>query len=149
MASSRVMTSTSSTSSDSARRRSESMDGLIRDLCVGKMNVVESERSEISGDRRVPVSVERVQKDEFEAITLEDFLAVSENNYQQPMEREKRKTVVDFVDEAELQKQKRMIKNRESAARSRERKQVSHLSANLFRKIDEFILIRGEFADHG
>ena len=149
MASSRVMTSTSSTSSDSARRRSESMDGLIRDLCVGKMNVVESERSEIIGDRRVPISVERVQKDEFEAITLEDFLAVSENNYQQPMEREKRKTVVDFVDEAELQKQKRMIKNRKSAARSWERKQVSHLLANLFRKIDEFMLIRGEFAYHG
>ena len=43
--------------------------------------------------------------------------------------RGKRRAVEEPVDKATLQKQRRMIKNRESAARSRERKQVNFLIA--------------------
>ncbi|RRT40657.1 hypothetical protein B296_00044077 [Ensete ventricosum] len=45
--------------------------------------------------------------------------------------RGKKRSMLDPVDRASLQRQKRMIKNRESAARSRERKQVLDLSFSI------------------
>lgn len=42
------------------------------------------------------------------------------------VEKGKKRALVDSMDRAAVQRQKRMIKNRESAARSRERKQVLH-----------------------
>lgn len=63
------------------------------------------------------------------AISLHDLLltSVARNDVVPPSHggRGKRKAVEEaVVDRATLQKQRRMIKNRESAARSRERKQV-------------------------
>lgn len=75
-------------------------------------------------------------------VTLEDFLvkagavpyphhqypssssAVDDGSHSLQVALGKRKTVDETLDKAALQKQKRMIKNRESAARSRERKQA-------------------------
>lgn len=148
---------------------------------VASRRTAEEVWEEISRDRKVDVGAERVYKEEFENITLEDFLAragavtvddspsapvllppqvegamlgfaadasMADRYAQQNQQvlladgqfsgfgngadsggvgRGKRKLLADTVDRASQQKQKRMIKNRESAARSRERKQVRAL----------------------
>jgi len=71
------------------------------------------------------------------AISLHDLLltSVARNDAVPPSHggRGKRKAVEEaVVDRATLQKQRRMIKNRESAARSRERKQVLFFFFNFF-----------------
>ncbi|XP_027355110.1 G-box-binding factor 4-like [Abrus precatorius] len=57
-------------------------------------------------------------------ISLEDFLTKATSVVRNDTVRGKRKAVEEPLDKATLQKQRRMIKNRESAARSRERKQA-------------------------
>lgn len=52
--------------------------------------------------------------------------------------RGRKRTLMDPADRAAMQRQKRMIKNRESAARSRERKQVG-LDSSVGREFDAFI----------
>lgn len=49
--------------------------------------------------------------------------------------RGRKRQLMDAVDRAAMQRQKRMIKNRESAARSRERKQVGAAIVTLFTKL--------------
>ncbi|CAA7396893.1 unnamed protein product [Spirodela intermedia] len=145
---------------------------------VADRRTTEEVWEQISRDRKADVGAEGIYKEEFEEITLEDFLARAgpeteddspsapvfmqpqvegpmvrfaadastgdrypQNNQQLLLVdgsfarfgngadsggggRGKRKLVADPVDKASQQRQKRMIKNRESAARSRERKQA-------------------------
>ncbi|XP_061339923.1 bZIP transcription factor 12-like [Gastrolobium bilobum] len=129
----------------------------------------------INMDNLVKDSVDEVWKEivagaETQQLTLEDFLtkagSVRDNDVTHSMlsphmvanaktsskvrgRGKRKKTVEELVDKATLQRQRRMIKNRESAARSRERKQaytveleslVTHLeeeNARLLREQDD------------
>ncbi|XP_078434567.1 bZIP transcription factor 12-like isoform X2 [Wolffia australiana] len=130
----------------------------------------------------------KVQKVEFEEITLEDFLARAETGtesnslsghaFLKPQtgrsshgyqlvdrslvgedeisdlghgERGKRKMSEDPLDGASQHKQKRMIKNRESAARSRERKQayIQQLESLITRLEEERVMLLEEQAERG
>lgn len=150
MASSRVMASSSSANSELTRQSSlyslkslgsMNIDDLFRNIDSseasisrqGSFNIPKSETWREIGCGGIGVGEGEMTLEDFlaraGAVTEEDVKFTSEN----PREGgggggvgrgKKKRELMDYANKAALQRQKRMIKNRESAARSRERKQA-------------------------